>query len=115
MIDTQHLNSLTEVLGTSMVNDIRLAFEADSAEKMPLLQQAWTERNHAALREASHSLKSASLNMGLSDMATQCQLIESAAAQQEEQGIQAIIDRLPSLLTASLAELEAYFLNAQHP
>ena len=109
MIDHAQLDSLIELLGKDTINVIRLEFVEDSHEKMTQLEQAWEKRDYDELQHISHSLKSASLNMAMQAFAKQCQLIEMAASQQSEQGIQAIIDDLPSLHQASLHELEMHF------
>ncbi|MGO2510252.1 Hpt domain-containing protein [Marinomonas polaris] len=110
MIDHDHLDSLIQLLGKDTINTIRLEFVDDSNEKMAQLMQAWEKRDHQELKQVSHSLKSASLNMAMQIFAKQCQLIETAATQHSEQGMQTIIDGLPAIHQASLDELEAYFL-----
>lgn len=109
MIDHAHLNSLIELIGKETVNNIRLEFVEDSNEKIALLLQAWDRRDYQELRQVSHSLKSASLNMAMQVFAKQCQLIEEAATQQSDQGVQAIMDSLPATHQTSLKELDAYF------
>lgn len=110
MIDYDHLTSLVEVLGKETMNKIRVEFVDDSTEKMTLLLAAWEAQNNYDIREISHSLKSASLNMAMKDFAAQCQQMESPAEPQSHAERQAIMDNLPALHQASLAELEAYFL-----
>jgi HPt (histidine-containing phosphotransfer) domain-containing protein len=110
MIDHAHLDSLIKLLGKDTINVIRLEFVDDSTEKMAQLGEVWGKRDYQELRQVSHSLKSASLNMAMQVFAKQCQLIEEAATQQSEQGMQAIIDDLPAVHKASLDELETYFL-----
>ena len=109
MIDHAHLDSLIELIGKEAVNEIRLEFVDDSTEKMTLLLKAWDNKEYPELRQVSHSLKSASLNMGMQVFAKQCQQIEEAATKQSDQGVQAIIDSLPAIHQDSLKELDAYF------
>ena len=110
MIDQTHLDTLTQLLGRDTINQIRLEYIEDSGEKLEQLLQAWDEKNYSELRQISHSLKSASLNMAMSAFAKQCQQIEQLATlQHNEQDMQAIIDELPSLHTRSLLALEQYF------
>tara|TARA_R110001606_G_scaffold347881_2_gene497282 strand:+ start:1056 stop:1394 length:339 start_codon:yes stop_codon:yes gene_type:complete len=109
MIDHAHLDSLVQLLGKDTINEIRLEFINDSNEKMTQLIQAWDKRDYQELRHVSHSLKSASLNMAMQVFAKQCKLIEEAATQQTDQGMQAIIDDLPTIHKTSLGELEVYF------
>lgn len=109
MIDHAHLDSLIDLIGKETINNIRLEFVDDSNEKIALLLQAWERRNYQELRQVSHSLKSASLNMAMQVFAKQCQLIEEAATQQSDQGVQAIMDSLPAIHKSSLEELDAYF------
>jgi histidine phosphotransfer protein HptB len=111
MIDHTQLDTLTQLLGKDTINQIRLEYVEDSAQKMTQLLQAWDDRNYEELKQTSHSLKSASLNIGVPIFAQQCQQIEKAALQHSEQGIQAIIDTLPALHATSLKELEKYFLS----
>ena len=111
MIDHAHLDSLIQLIGKETTNAIRLEFVDDSNEKVTLLIQAWDKRDYQELRQISHSLKSASLNMAMQVFAKQCQLIEQAATEQSDQGVQAIIDSLPTMHQASLKELDAYFSN----
>ncbi|WP_421847118.1 Hpt domain-containing protein [Marinomonas sp.] len=111
MIDHAHLDSLIKLLGKETINHIRLEFVDDSNEKIALLLKAWDNRDYKELRHVSHSLKSASLNMAMQMFAKQCQLIEEAATQQNNQGMQAIIDDQPTIHKASLKELEMYFSN----
>jgi|GEM_PF-1711562 HPt (histidine-containing phosphotransfer) domain-containing protein len=109
MIDTAHLDTLTQLLGRDTINQIRLEYIEDSHEKLAQLLQAWDTKDYSELRQVSHSLKSASLNMAMSVFAKQCQQIEQSASQHNEQGMQAIIDTLPSLHTLSLRALNEYF------
>ncbi|NVK75061.1 histidine kinase [Marinomonas sp. CT5] len=109
MIDKNHLNSLSELLGRDTVNQIRLEYVEDSFEKLTLLQQAWQDKNYPELAHISHSLKSASLNMAMQLFAEQCQKIEKAASQHSDQDLQDIIEKLPAIRQASLEELEIYF------
>lgn len=109
MIDHAHLDSLIQLLGKETINSIRLEFIDDSNEKIALLLKAWDNRDYKELRHVSHSLKSASLNMAMQVFAKQCKLIEEAATQQTDQGMQAIIDGLPTIHKTSLDELEVYF------
>ena len=111
MIDHAHLDSLIQLIGKETTNAIRLEFIDDSNEKITLLIQAWDKRDFQELRQVSHSLKSASLNMAMQVFAKQCQMIEEAATQQSDQGVQAIIDDLPTIHQASLKELDEYFSN----
>lgn len=110
MIDYDHLTSLIDVLGKDTMNKIRLEFIVDSTEKMALLFAAWEAQNDHDIREISHSLKSASLNMAMKAFAAQCQQIESPSKPQSQAERQAVMDSLPALHQASLTELEAYFL-----
>lgn len=109
MIDTSHLDTLTQLLGRDTINQIRLEYIEDSHDKLAQLLQAWNTKNYSELRQVSHSLKSASSNMAMSVFAKQCQQIEQSALQHNEQGLQAIIDTLPSLHTSSLQALKQYF------
>lgn len=109
MIDHEHLESLTQLIGKDTMDQIRLEFIDDSHEKMTQLLQAWEERNYDALRDISHSLKSASLNMALRRFAEQCQQVEMASIQHDEQAIQPIIHQLPALHQASLNALADLF------
>lgn len=111
MIDHTYLNSLTELLGKDVINQIRLEYVEDSTEKMRLLLAAWDERDYKILHEVSHSLKSASLNMAMRVFAERCQFIEQSASQSREDGVQDIIDGLTVTHSESLKALEAYFLD----
>lgn len=111
MIDHEHLNSLIQLIGKDTMNDIRLEFITDSQEKMVLLLQAWDNKDYDTLKNISHSLKSASLNMALRMLAEQYQQIERLAAQHNKQDMQVIMDHLPALHQASLKELDNLFIN----
>lgn len=109
MIDPTQLDTLTQLLGKSTINQIRLEYIKDSRQKVTLLLHAWKERNYQELKHVSHSLKSSSLNMAMFVFAKQCQRIEESALQHNDPEIQAIIDELPALHESSLKALAAYF------
>lgn len=111
MIDYSHLNSLTDLLGKKVINQIRLDYEEDCKQKMKSLEEAWNEKNYEQLQQVSHSLKSASLNMAMQFFAEKCQFIENAASQKNEQRIANMIDTLPDIHQRSLKELQAYFVD----
>ncbi|MBJ7536423.1 Hpt domain-containing protein [Marinomonas transparens] len=109
MIDKAHLDNLIELLGKDTINNIRLDYVTDSAEKMTLLLTAWQAKNYDDLAHISHSLKSASANMSLPLLAEQCRIIETSASHEKEEGIQAAVDQLPELYQQSLQALADYF------
>lgn len=111
MIDHTYLDSLTQLLGKDVINQIRLEYVEDSTQKIEQLLTAWDEKDHKILQEVSHSLKSASLNMAMHVLAEQCELIEQSASQSSDNGIQEVMDSLPTVHLASLKALEAYFLD----
>ena len=110
MIDQTYLDSLSQLLGKDVINQIRLEYVEDSTQKIALLLVSWNKRDYKELQEISHSLKSASLNMAMSVFAEQCELIEQSASQSSDDGVQGVIDNLPTIHLTSLRALEAYFL-----
>ncbi|BFM50174.1 Hpt domain-containing protein [Marinomonas sp. THO17] len=109
MIDTAYLDSLTQLLGKNTVNQIRLEFVKDSSQKLELLLTAWQEQDYQQLKQVSHSLKSASLNMAANQLAEQCAIIEAASANEQASPIAAAIELLPTLHKETLAVLSDYF------
>ncbi len=111
MINFSHLDSLTDLLGKSVINQIRLDYEEDSTQKMIGLEEAWNTKDYEQLQHISHSLKSSSLNMGMQFFAAKCQCIENAAGQKNELDIANVMDSLSEIHQQSLKELQAYFID----
>ncbi|RBO86293.1 Hpt domain-containing protein [Marinomonas aquiplantarum] len=109
MIDKAYLDSLTELLGKSTVNQIRLEYVQDSSSKLDQLLSAWDNRDFEALKQISHSLKSASLNMAAKQFAGQCEIIEKSAEKKDEAPIQNAIEHVSDLHKETLMALSGYF------
>lgn len=109
MIDKAYLDSLTELLGQNTVNQIRLEFVKDSSQKLEQLLDAWQQEDFQQLKQVSHSLKSASLNMAARQLAEQCAIIEAASAEEKAEPIAAIIETLPKLHKETMMALSGYF------
>lgn len=111
MIDNEQINDLIKRLGKEMINGIRMEYIEDSTQKIAHLLDAWNERNYQTLQEISHALKSSSLNMAMHTFSEQCQRIEQLASQHNENSVQAIINDLPNVYSASLKVLDTYFID----
>lgn len=77
-LDQDTLRELRAVLG----KDFRMLVDtwvADSRVRLQALQSALAGQDAAALREAAHSLKGSSLNLGALRLADFCLALESAA------------------------------------
>lgn len=109
MIDHSYLDSLVELLGKDTINGIHLVYVNESAEKLQDLLTAWKAKNYTALQDISHSLKSSSLSMAMTDFAEQCRMIEELSQTADEQGIKPITENLSVVYHKSLEELAAYF------
>ncbi|AEF56508.1 Hpt domain-containing protein [Marinomonas posidonica] len=109
MIDKAYLDSLTELLGKSTVDQIRLEYVQDSTNKLNQLMSAWGNRDFEELQQLSHSLKSASLNMAAKQFAQQCEIIEKSAKKEDETPIQTVIESLSDLHRETLMALSGYF------
>ncbi|MFT2098960.1 Hpt domain-containing protein [Marinomonas sp. 2405UD66-6] len=109
MIDHSYLDSLVELLGKDTINEIRLVYVNESAEKLEDLFAAWEAKNFTELQDISHSLKSSSLSMAMADFAEQCRMIEELSQTADEQGIKPITENLSVVYHKSLEELVAYF------
>ncbi|KZN14471.1 Hpt domain-containing protein [Marinomonas sp. TW1] len=109
MIDKAYLDSLTELLGKNTVNQIRLEYVQDSTLKLEQLLRAWEERDFETLKQVSHSLKSASLNMAAKQFAQQCEIIEKSAGKGDETPIQTTIKSVSDVHKETLMALSGYF------
>lgn len=86
-LDTQQLTMLLDILGREMLQKVHQSYLADSQTKMQQLQQAIAESDCPTVDHLSHSLKSASANLAMSDLASIFAQMEAQAAQGEHQDL----------------------------
>lgn len=109
MIDRAYLDSLVELLGKDTINEIRLIYLQESAQKLDDLAAAWKNQNYTDLQEISHSLKSSSLSMAMTDLAEQCREIEEFSKLPDKPNIDRLMKTLSKTHQKSLVELADYF------
>ena len=112
MMDHTHLDSLCSLLGKPAINQIRLVYVEESIQKIALLNSAWEEKNFPEIRTISHSIKSSSLNMGLSTFSDLCSQLEEASSARDEPAVETIMAHFADHHKESIEALETYFLGS---
>ncbi len=110
MMDQTHLDDLCRQLGKSVINQVRSVYVEESIKKIALLHNAWEEKNYTEIRSISHSIKSSSLNMGLSTFSDLCNQLEEASSARDGAVVEHIMKGFEDCHKASIAALEKYFL-----
>lgn len=95
-LDQAALQELQAVLGTDFPVLVQ-TFVADSETRIATLRAVIADADHAAVRDAAHSLKGSSLNLGALHLADLC-------LQLEQQARHARLNEAPALLAALEAE-----------
>ena len=98
-IDSPQLTMLLDLLGVEKMQHVRESYLVDSAEKMSALGPCIQSQDWQAVYQLSHSLKSASANLALSDLA-------GLYAQIEAQSSTAQTDAIPALYEQAQEEYE---------
>lgn len=104
-IDQAALQELRSVLGDDFSVLVR-TYVTDSETRLGALRAAAAAADRSALREAAHSLKGSSLNIGASHLAELCLVIEQAARGGDLAGVSAMVDAIEAefrLVTPLLA------------
>ena len=102
-IDTHQLQSLISILGANTLARVRQSYLEDSEPKLAQLKHAIDGQQFSEVEQISHSLKSASANMALGQLA-------AIFAEMEQQSAQGKPERLSDLY---LQAEECYWLSVQ--
>ncbi|WP_158541176.1 Hpt domain-containing protein [Marinomonas piezotolerans] len=108
-IDTAQLQNLINLLGADMLQRVRQSFLEDSEPKIAQLKHAIAERDFAAIEQLSHSLKSASSNLALTELAAELAQLEAQATAHNDADFQRLYDNIESLYVQSVKALSDYF------
>ena len=97
ILDHQVLNSLRRLAGAkakTFLAEIISQYLEDSPQKLQEIQQAIDNNDTQALRQASHSLRSSSANLGAVTIADLCKQLENLARSGTTQGASATMEQL---------------------
>lgn len=104
ILNQTQLTEMQELLGDNftMLLDI---FLRDSKTQIEQISE-WddTSKNSAVLREA-HNLKSSAANLGLDQLATQCDLIEAALHTDKTEDVSGLVENIDELYKESITAL----------
>lgn len=106
MLDQEAVNELRMVMGegfTALVD----AFEADSHRRLGSLRAALASADRDGAREAAHSLKGSSLNVGARALASVALAAEQAARDGRLEEVAALLVDIEAALAAVLPALRA--------
>lgn len=98
MYDKEVLNDLKDLLEGDFEELIEV-YLRDLKTKVPEMEQHAHDQNYASLSKVAHSLKGASINLGIGPFGEQCGLIEQAARKQASDDIARLV---PVAVTQSL-------------
>ncbi len=108
-IDYNALGELEEILEDEFVELIE-TYISDTQAKILLLIQGVTEQNSDSVRKVAHSVKGASVNLGVQQLGHICHIIEEAASQGDlDQAVQSL-DEVQAEAESVINELSAKFL-----
>ncbi|TDO97494.1 Hpt domain-containing protein [Marinomonas balearica] len=110
LVNVEHLSELKLVIGLDALDSIKKTYIADVQQKFPELLQQSERGNFHSIHQLSHSLKSASANMGLVPLSKLYAEIESAGEKEQHESILALIQPVQTLQNASLTELNNVFM-----
>ncbi|MFD1382893.1 Hpt domain-containing protein [Rhodanobacter aciditrophus] len=108
-IDTDQLQSLISILGKETLVRVRQSYLEDSEPKLAQLKQAVETNQLASVEQLSHSLKSASANMALSDLAKCFADMEHQAAQSHSDQLMTLYIKAESCYGQSVTALKEFF------
>ena len=97
VLDMTVFDSLRQLAGTkakTFLAEIVSQYLEDSPQKLEAIQQAIDNNDDLALRQASHSLRSSSANLGAITIADLCKELENLARSGTTQGASAIMEKL---------------------
>ena len=110
-VDQIQLKTLKDILGSETLHRVKESYIEDSQPKLELLGNAVESLDFATIEQLSHSLKSASSNLALSELARLFANMEAAATQQEPSSLAALYDAVQVTYPEELLELDS-LLNA---
>jgi HPt (histidine-containing phosphotransfer) domain-containing protein len=106
MLDQEAVNELRMVMGEGFTALID-AFETDSHRRLASLRAALASADGDAAREAAHSLKGSSLNIGARVLAAAALAAEQAAREDRLDEVAALLGDIEAALAAVLPALRA--------
>ncbi|ADZ93354.1 Hpt domain-containing protein [Marinomonas mediterranea] len=109
LIDSTHLTALLQIIGADALNAIKETYIRDVQDKLPELLKHATTDNFTLINELSHSLKSASANMGLTILSKRYAYIEHASENKQHERLLEEVRSLQTLQDNSLTALEDLF------
>ncbi|MBM6550603.1 Hpt domain-containing protein [Marinomonas ostreistagni] len=108
-IDVPQLTTLLQILGDETLQKVRQSYLDDSQDKLPQLAAAIAAQDLAAVDHLSHSLKSASANLAMLELADVFAQMEAQASQGQSDQLAALYDSAMAEYQRSVSELNAAF------
>ncbi|TPE53460.1 hypothetical protein FJM67_06545 [Maribrevibacterium harenarium] len=108
LLDTAQLDTMSEIIGKETYRTIFQSYLADSAAKLAQLKEVVDAQDADHIEKLSHSLKSATSNLGMVDLAARFATMEQQGKAADVAGAQASLGGLDSLYQDSIAALEEY-------
>lgn len=108
-VDMEAINSIREIessMGKAIYPKVLKTFEAEMAEKIPLLKQALEAQDQETIRKTAHAIKSLSANSGARQIRRLCAETEKAAGDGNIEQCRALLEGFDSHYQASLEALK---------
>lgn len=109
MFDIEVLNDLQQLLEDGFVELIEV-YLRDINTKVPELERLTAAQDLDNLAKVAHSLKGASINLGIGSFGEQCGLIEQAARNQSTEDLSELVPQAVEQSIYIVKELTAMFL-----
>ena len=106
LLDSQIVDELSEIMG----DDLGMLFETflvDSESKIVELVAQTNAQQSDVIRRIAHSLKGSSRNLGASQLAEQCELLENAARNAQSHRYSPLISAVNRAFLALKVEIES--------
>jgi len=106
ILDKEQLSQVQQALNDNFTTLLDLYF-TNSKIQIDEISKWQSNAESPAVMIAAHTLKSSSANLGLNQLASQCNLIESACEQNQEHNIPKLISALSPLYEESVSALKS--------
>jgi HPt (histidine-containing phosphotransfer) domain-containing protein len=107
VIDPQALERLKEWGGDKLAAQMVRLFLKNSGARMDQIRNGVAEEDPDEAERGAHSLKSSAANVGAETLRTLATNVESAALQQDPDGLRELLPRIEEAYAAAIRELES--------
>lgn len=108
-LDTNHLKTLQDILGADILKKVRASYLEDSAPKIERLGEAIAQQDFTNVNTLSHSLKSASANLAMLELADIFAQLEAQASQEQNTNMTELYQAAVAEYQLAVSELNTAF------